>query len=161
MDDCSCKKQSILSDQSNRWKDHEFRPSNGQNIKHGTFKVALFTRLGISDQMNRPKVMNFLDRVPKEKTAGLQLTKRDSGTGVFPSISQNFYKHIFCRAHPSDCFWHVARMKISCFSHNFYSFLDSKTFIGTIFNLKFNLGVIYFNFFQNKDPKVSADPSPK
>ena len=43
------------------------------------------------------------------RVAGLQLAssviKKETLTGVFLRILQNFKVHIFCRTPPSDCFW--------------------------------------------------------
>ena len=35
----------------------------------------------------------------------LQAYKRDSGTGIFLWIFQNFWEHLFYRTPPEECFW--------------------------------------------------------
>ena len=49
----------------------------------------------------------FLKRLQysQESSRPANLLKRDSSTGVFPWIVQNFYEHLFLRASANNCFW--------------------------------------------------------
>ena len=70
--------------------------------RYGLWK-KLFLEILQNSQKNTCARVSFLMKLQAKPAT---LLKKDSGTGVFLWILQNFQEHLFYRTPPGDCFWY-------------------------------------------------------